>query len=208
MGVRVLAKANKQALVYTIHDDSINSYDSDLDKYVESHDVKYLSFEPIDEENDQFGPTEFWCQMPTWDEAEPIFWKCLGNTRKMAFEFFRIYVKEFKNFRWRNEKNEIDTLFCAMVREPEYGMVIRNEVLELIPRAVQQDVGAAVMLLSGVMDKALKLTQKLNNEFDQFKKVVPGEIEKNSSASVSKTGSIENKSGADAASNSPISESV
>jgi hypothetical protein len=181
MSIKVVAQAHKLTLLYSVHDPSIIPVESNIEKYVETHDLKYLTFEDVDEEADQFGPTEFWVRIPEWSEVEPLFWEFMGDMRKLAFEIFRIYVDEFKNLRWRSEENgKINDLPCRKRLEASKGMVIIPQVLQMIPQQVQHDVGVGIMILGGIMDEADGLIAKLVKEIDENVRVVPQEHEKNS----------------------------
>jgi hypothetical protein len=186
VGIKIRSKAHKITLIYASNDSAIIPEESDVPQYVETLDPKFLKFEPIDEEEDQFGASEFWCKLPDWEMGEPLFWQCLGDMRKMALEAFRIWAERFGNIRWRDpETKEIRTLECRKRHEPGIGKVVRPEILEMIPSSTQFCVGSGILTVSGVAAKALELLKKLEAELDVNLKVIPGEHEKNSSASES-----------------------
>jgi hypothetical protein len=209
MGIKVLSKAREKVLIYSTFDDAIVTAESDLVKYAETHDVKYLTFEPVDEAANQFGPTEFWAVMPEWSEMETIFWRQLLDLEALAVEAFRLYMEEFKNYRYANDKGEILQLVCGKVFDPKVGRkVVRPEVLEMIPKAVQVGIGSSILTLAGAMSKAMETIVKLNNEYTEEFSVIPTEHEKNSSPLASSNGSTESRSSASDASNIPTSGTV
>jgi hypothetical protein len=194
VGIKILSKAHRKSLIYSAYDDAIDEMESDIPKYLETHDVKHLTFKPVDEAEGQYGPAEFWCSMPEWSEAEALFWTHLADLEAFAIEVFRIYAEEFKNIRY-DDNGEIRLLQCAKVFDARVGRkAVRPEVLEMIPKTVQVGVGQSIMALSGILGKVLETISQLRAEYDANFSVVPGEHEKNSSPPASSNGLKKSKS--------------
>lgn len=180
MGIKIKSRAGKLVRVYCTLDESIDEYASQVAKYMETHDEKYLTFVPKDPDAGEHGPVEWWGHPPDWETFEPIFWRCLGDVDAMSVEAFRLCVKEFKNFKIETDEGNVVDYPCIVRHDPTEGArVMVSQTFESIPKRVQRNVGWQFMVLGGITTKIAELTQEIRDKYDQEMRIIPGELEKN-----------------------------